>query len=245
MKRLITILITVMALSLAQCGKDDGTCISSTGKTITQDRSGLTYHYVEVYDNINLILTQDSVNTGIKVEAGENLIDGITTEIDNGRLVLKNANSCNWLRRFDIPVNVYLNFTRLDTLIFRAAGNITSTNEWTNDSVLFNIIEGAGQANLKLNVFKSFLYIQYGTVTVYVTGFSQVTYISSRGYGPLHAENLNSKFTYASTFSPNDIFVNASVHLEVEIGNIGNAYYCGDPAEVSTNIYGAGRLIKL
>ena len=245
MKRLITILITVMALSLAQCGKDDGTCISSTGKTITQDRSGLTYHYVEVYDNINLILTQDSVNTGIKVEAGENLIDGITTEIDNGRLVLKNANSCNWLRRFDIPVNVYLNFTRLDTLIFRAAGNITCTNEWTNDSVLFNIIEGAGQANLKLNVFKSFLYIQYGTVTVYVTGFSQVTYISSRGYGPLHAENLNSKFTYASTFSPNDIFVNASVHLEVEIGNIGNAYYCGDPAEVSTNIYGGGRLIKL
>jgi hypothetical protein len=245
MKKLFTILIILMALVLTQCGKDEGVCISSTGKTITQDRLGLSYHYVEVYDNINLILTQDSVYTGIKVEAGENLIDGITTEIDSGRLVIKNTNSCNWLRRFDIPINVYLNFTRLDTLIFRAAGNITCTNEWTNDSVLFNVIEGGGQANLKLNVFKSFLYIQYGTVSVNVTGFSQVTFISSRGYGPLHAENLNSKFTYASTFSPNDIFINASVHLEVEIGNIGNAYYSGDPPEVSTNIYGGGKLIKL
>ena len=95
-----------MALSLAQCGKDDGTCISSTGKTIIQDRSGLDYHYVEVYDNINLILTQDSVNTGIKVEAGENLIDGITTEIDSGRLVLRNSNTCNWLVRIE-----FLQFT--------------------------------------------------------------------------------------------------------------------------------------
>jgi hypothetical protein len=245
MKRLMAILISIMALSLAQCGKDEGVCISSTGNTIIQDRSGLSYHYVEVYDNINLILTQDSVNPGIQVEAGENLINGITTEIDSGRLVIKNTNSCNWLRRFDIPINVYLNFTKLDTLIFRAAGNITCTNEWTNDSILFNVIEGGGTANLKLNVFKSFLYIQYGTVTLNVTGFSQVTFISSRGYGPFHAENLSSKFTYASTFSPNDIFVNASVHLEVEIGNIGNAYYSGDPAEVSANVYGGGKLIKL
>jgi hypothetical protein len=238
-------MIILMSLMLTQCGKDEGVCISSTGKTITQDRSGLSYHYVEVYDNINLILTQDSVHTGIKVEAGENLIDGITTEIDSGRLVIKNANSCNWLRRFDIPINVYLNFTKLDTVIFRAAGNVTCTNEWENDSVFFDVIEGGGQANLKLNVFKAFLYIQYGTVTLNASGFSQVTFISSRGYGPIHAENLKSKFTYAGTFSPNDIFVNASVRLEVEIGNIGNAYYCGDPAEVSTNIYGGGKLIKL
>jgi len=244
-KRLIKILILVMALSLTQCGKDEGTCISSTGKTITQDRSGTPYHYVEVNDNINLILTQDSVNTGITVEAGENLIDGITTDISNGRLVLKNTNSCNWLRSFNIPVNVYLNFTQLDTLIFRAAGNITCTNEWTNYSVFFNVIEGGGQADLKLNVFRSFLYIQYGTVTVNVTGFSQVTYISSRGYGPMHAENLYSKFTYASTYSPNDVFVNAIVELGVEIGNIGNVYYRGDPAEISTNIIGGGKLIKL
>ena len=88
-------------------------------------------------------------------------------------------------------------------------------------------------------------FFQYGTVTVNATGFSQVTYISNRGYGPLHAEDLNSKFTYISTFSPNDVFVNATVELAVEIGNIGNVYYRGDPPEVSTNIYGGGRLIKL
>ena len=245
MKRLIILFIPALALLLARCSQDDGICIGSTGKTITQDRPGLPYHYVEVNDNINLFLTQDSVYTGVKVEAGENLIDGILTEIDNGRLVLKNNNSCNWLRSFDVPVNVYLTFTSLDTLIFRAAGNITCTNEWTNDSVCFDVIEGGGQIDLKLNVFKSHLFVRYGTVSVNVTGHSEVTFVSSKGYGPLHAEDLNSKFTYVYTFSPNDVFVNASVELGVEIGNIGNVYYRGDPSEVSTDIYGEGKLIKL
>lgn len=245
MKRLIILFFPVMALLLTQCSKDDGICIGSTGKTITQDRTGLPYHYVEVYDNINLILTQNSALTGIKVEAGENLIDGITTEIDSGRLVLRNRNSCNWLRSFEVPVNVYLTFTQLDTLIFRAAGNITCTNEWTNDSVYFDVIEGGGKIDLKLNVFKSYLFVRYGTVTVNVTGFSQVTFISSQGYGPFHAENLYSLFTYVYTFSPNDVFVYAKHELGAEIKNIGNIYYRGDPSEISTNITGEGKLIKL
>ena len=233
-----------MILLIGGCGGDDGVCISSTGKTITQERSGPLYHYVEVYDNINLFLTQDSINPGIKVEAGENLINGITTEIKDGRLVLRNTNSCNWLRRFDVPVNVYLNFKRLDTLMFWAAGNVTCTNEWTSDSLVFNVMEGGGQANLKLNTFKSFLYITYGTVCINVTGYSQVTFISSHGYGPIHAENLQSKFTYAFTSSPNDVYLNATVELAVKITNIGNIYYCGDPPQVSTDISGGGKLIK-
>jgi hypothetical protein len=244
MKRLLILIFPLMALLLIRCGKDEGVCVSTTGKIITQDRSGPSYHSVEVYDNINLILTQDSTNTGIKVEAGENLIDGITTENSGGRLVLRNINSCNWLRSFNVPVNVYLNFQKLDTLIFRAAGNVTCTNEWTNEVLFFNVIEGAGQANLKLKAFKSFLYIMYGTVTINVTGLSQVTFISSHGYGPVHAENLHSKFTYMNTSSPNDVYLNATVELSVKITNIGNVYYCGNPTEVNTDITGGGKLIE-
>jgi hypothetical protein len=244
MKRIIILTFPILLLLFQSCKHDDGVCISSTGKTITQDRSGLPYHYVEVYDNINLIMTQDSTYNGIKVEAGENLIDGITTEIDSGRLVLRNTNSCNWLRSFSVPVNVYLTFAKLDTLIFSAAGNITCTNEWTNDSLFFNILEGAGKVNLKLNVFKSFLYVRYGTVSLNITGYSQVTYISSHGFGPIHAENLLSKFTYSFTSSPNDVYLNASVQLAVKITNIGNIYYSGDPADISAEILGGGKLIK-
>jgi hypothetical protein len=242
--RIAIVFLSFMTLFLTQCSNDEGICIGTTGRTVTQEREAPAYHYVEVYDNINLFLTQDSTVNSIRVEAGENLVSGITTQIDSGRLVLRNQNTCNWMRRFDVPVNVYLTFTGLDTLVFHAAGNITCTNAWTNDSVRFEVIEGAGQIDLNLNVFKSYLTIRYGTVSVSASGFSQVTFISSQGYGPLHAEDLNSKFTYVYTFSPNDLFVRATVQLGVEIGNIGNVYYRGDPADIYTIITGKGRLIE-
>jgi hypothetical protein len=231
------------ALLLSTCSKDEGVCISSTGKVITQDRSGQYYRTVEVYDNINLILTQDSVYNKIMVEAGENLINGITTKIDSGKLVLRNTNSCNWLRSFEVPVNVYLTFTKLDTIIFRAAGNITCTNNWTNESVSLDIIEGSGNIDLNINAFKSYVIVRYGTTTINLNGYSQVTTLISYSFGPLHAEDLTSKFTYISSYSSNDLFVYSSVDLEVEIGNIGNVYYTGNPATISTNIHGSGKLI--
>jgi hypothetical protein len=245
MKKLDVILLLLMSSFLMECSNDEGICVGTTGKIITQDRLALDYHYVEVYDNINLILTQDTSVIAIKVEAGENLIDGITTEIDNGRLVLKNLNSCSWLRSFEVPVNVYLTFTHLDSLIFRAAANISCTNEWTNDTVFVDVIEGGGNIDLNLKAFKSKLNVRYGTVAVNVIGFSQVTFISSQGFGPIHAEDLDSKFTYVYTFSPNDVFVTATVQLGVQIVNIGNVYYRGNPPDISTVISGGGKLIEL
>jgi len=244
MNNVIKLIILLLIIALCfRCKKDDGSCITTTGKMIRESRVALPFHFVEVYDNINVFLSQDTALTSICVEAGENLIGGITTEIDSGRLVLRNRNSCNWLRNFSIPVNVYLTFTKLDTLFFRAAGNVTCTNTWTNDSIFFNVIEGAGQISLDLHMFKSYIHIQYGTVRLYAAGFSQVTFISSQGYGPLHAEELVSKFTYVYTFSPNDVFVYASEQLGVEIGNIGNVYYRGNPGDISAEIYGSGKLM--
>ena len=234
----------IQVLLLSACSKDDGVCISSTGKVIIQERQAPSYQSVEVFDNINLILTHDPSMSKITVEAGENLIDGITTEIDSGKLVVRNENSCNWLRSFEVPVNVYLTSPRLDTITFRAAGNITCTNDWKNESVYFDVIEGAGKIDLKLDVYKSYFIIKYGTTAINLTGKSEITTAISYGFGPFHAEDLVSKFTYVSSYSSNDVFVYSSIDLEVEIGNIGNVYYTGNPASISTTIYGDGRLIE-
>lgn len=235
----------VCTLILAGCGKDGGVCISSTGKIITQDRGSEPFTTISVYDNINLILTQDPYVNRIVVEAGENLIDGITTKIDSGKLVLRNENSCDWLRSFKVPVNVYLNFTRLDSLTFQAAGNVTCTNDWSNHSVYVEVIEGSGHLDLKIQAYRTFFFIPNGTTLITATGISEVTTVISSSFGPVHAEDLASKFTYISTHSPNDIFVSSSIDLQVEIGNIGNVYYRGDPANIQTELLSEGRLFRL
>lgn len=234
-----------LAILLTGCGKDEGVCVSSTGKVISVDRGQQAYHSVVVYDNINLILTQDTSKYLITVEAGENLIDGITTVIDSGKLVLRNENSCNWLRSFEVPVNVYLTFARLDTIVFRAAGNITFTNNWTNRFVYFDVVEGAGKLDIKLNVYQAYFIVRYGTTYLDLSGISEVATLISYGFGPFHAENLDSKFTYVSCYSPNDMFVSSSIDLYAKIGNIGNVYYRGNPSTINTEYLNTGRLIRL
>jgi hypothetical protein len=243
-KLAILFCLPLLGLLLIRCGKDDGICVGSTGKIITETRPVSIFNYIEVYDNINLILTQDTNRIEVMVEAGENLIDGITTEITNKRLSIKNQNSCNWLRSFEVPVNVYITYKQLDTLVTHAAGNITGTNAWTNHEIVFIVEEGGGTIDLSLNVFKSYLEVSYGTFALNFKGYSQVTYISDIGYGPLNAEMLDSKFTYIYTGSPNDIFVTASVEITAEILNTGNVYYRGDPTQISTQSSGSGKLIK-
>jgi hypothetical protein len=233
--------ILILSGFLAGCDKE-GVCVKSTGKVVREQRPGLPFHYIEVHDNINLFLTSDTTSNEIIVEAGENLVAGILTSIDSGRLVLRNENSCDWLRSFEVPVNVYIRYMGLDSLITYAAGNISCTNAWTHDSAYVNVIEGAGNIDLLLEVSTSTLQIRYGTVRMDVSGYSGVTFISSSGYGPFHAENLESKFTYVYTFSPNDVFVFANEQLGVEIANIGDVYYTGNPKDIDLNAYGGGKL---
>ena len=242
--RTLAIILSVIGLSFLYSCNEEGECVKNTGKVVKEDRAAIDFHYLEIYDNINVILTQDTMVHAITVEAGENLIAGITTEIDSGRLTLRNQNSCNWLRSFEVPVNVYLTFSKLDTIVFQASGDISCSNTWHNDSIYLNVVEGAGDINLRLNVARSTMHIRYGTVSLTVNGKSGVTFISSQGYGPVHAEELLSKFTYVYTYSPNDVYVYAEEEIGVEIANIGNVYCKGNPKEVSEINSSTGRLIQ-
>jgi hypothetical protein len=243
--RHLSIIFNLLAagLILSACSRDDGICFGGTGNVVTEERIALPFREIELNDNINLVLTYDSTLTRIAVEAGENLQAGIITRIDSGRLILENRNQCDWLRSFEVPITVHVTFTALDTLVFRAAGNVSCTNTWEGDSVYVEVVEGAGLINLNIDAFRSQFHVRYGTTRVDLHGFSQVCFISNEGYGPFHAENLATKFNYIYTSSPNDVFVNSTVEMAVEISNIGNVYYTGSPASISTNIYGEGKLI--
>lgn len=240
---LVSLILIVM---LSSCGKEGGLdCFKSTGETRIEERFVPPFHTIEVFDNINLVLTQDTLLNSMEVEAGENLLKGITTEVDSGRLFLRNENTCNWVRSFEVPINIYISFSSLDTIIFRAAGNLRFTTPWKNDSIQFDVWEGAGKIELDLDVIKSKVYVHYGVVDVNISGTSEVSYLSNKGYGPINALDLKTNYTYMSTLSPNDCFVNVRGELGVTINNIGNVYYKGNPVSISEQLNSSGRLIKL
>lgn len=246
MKMQANIFILVAALLFMQaCEKSIlDNCAKNTGRIIIENRGEPHIDYIHISDNVNLILKQGNAGS-LRVEAGENIISSIVTEVNEGRLYIRNENKCNWLRSYNKDINVYLSVADLDSLDYFGSGTISSENAISGDSVQISVWEGSGSIEMELDVEKSRLNLHYGTVDFNIRGRSGVTYIYAASYGPFYCEQLNSKFVYINNRGTNNCYVRASVELGATIEYLGNIYYYGNPPVVHSNISGEGELISM
>ena len=242
---MFTLWLLIILTGLTACNKEDPFgCFRGTGKIVKQEREIGGFSGIIMRDNLDVVLIPDSENKVI-VEAGRNLQKRIKTNLNEGVLEIENENSCNWVRSYDNPMIVYVHYVKIDSIEYRSSGNLITQGTWVNDSVKLDVWEGSGRIDVEINTSKSKFNMNYGTVDMHVTGISNVNYISSSSYGLVDCEGLDATFTFMSTSSTNDCYVNVSYVLEVVIENNGNIYYRGNPSEIKEVIKGEGRLIKL
>jgi hypothetical protein len=246
MKRFLFNIILPLLLGLivsGGCKKTGTNCFSNTGTIIRQERQVAPFDSIAMNDNVNVVLTMDSVNR-LVVEAGEKIIDGITTEVVNGNLEIRNLNSCNWTRSYSKPINVYISLDHLWKVYYNSSGDLTSTNTLDLDSLMVVVWGGCGTIDLDVDLFTGYFSENLGTADFRLKGTCAICYIYSGEYGPFHCENLNTRYCFVTSRSSNDCWVNAEKMLGVTINSIGNVYYTGDPDSVFSSITGQGNLIR-
>jgi len=222
------------------CNKG-GKCFSNSGTVIMQQRPVSPFDSIDLADNVNLILTQDTVYK-ITVEAGSNVISGITTEIRNRQLVIRNLNSCNWLRSYEKPLNVYISVKNLWKIYYNAAGNITTTNTLTGDSVKLEVWGGCGTIEMDLNYSQGWFGLFMGTADYKLHGKCDITSFYISDLGLCQAMDLPTRYCSVTSKGTNNCYVNVSIALYAIIENIGSVYYSGNPGSVGGKITGSGVL---
>lgn len=245
MKPAPTYIMLMLATTLLLCGgcKKSGTnCFNSAGKIISEVRELAPFDSITMNDNVNVILTYDSINT-LVVEAGENLMSGIKTEVSNRHLVIRNLNSCNWTRNYEKPINVYISVNYLWKVYYFSSGDLTTTNPLPFDSLKIEVWGGCGTINLDLDITTGHFIENLGTADFKLRGNCGICYIYSGEYGPFHCEDLDIAYCFVTTISSNDCWVKASRILGATIGGMGNVYYSGEPDSVYATITGIGKLI--
>jgi hypothetical protein len=235
-------LFLIVLLGWAGCEKSGVNCINSNGKTIRQERILEDFDSIDVRDYVNLILSQDSVNKVI-VESGQNIISGITTEVIDRQLIIRNINKCNWLRSYDVPVNVYVSVKNLMKIYYLSSGNITTANTLKSHYLIVEVWGGGGTIDLEMDIFQGYFVLQMGTVDLNLHGSCAINTIYSGDYGLFQCTDLKTRYTFVTNAGSNDCYVNSSYFLEATIGSIGNIYYTGKPDSVVTHIQGAGQVI--
>lgn len=242
MKRFLSLNLVIIGACLTgliSCSKEGGKCLSNTGPIITQERSITDFDSISVNDYVNLILTQDTMNR-VSVEAGQNIINGISTEVIDRKLFIYNNNECNWLRSYNKPINVYVNVKNLMKVSYNSSGDVTSSNVIGSSFLWIDVWGGCGTIDLELNVYQGTFIEHMGTADFKLHGLCKINSIYAGDFGLFDCKDLETDYTYIKNYGSNDCYIKVTKYLDATIGSIGSIYFRGNPDTLFTKIYGSG-----
>lgn len=200
----------------------------SFGDITTETRTLGSFHGLDVNHDIELFITQDSTKPAhIEITYGQNVIPGITTEIQNGVLSIRNSNKAKWLRKLNIQPKCTLNLHQINDIHLEGNAKVICIDTLYSQAIhcTVNSVE-----NQNLLVFCGQF---YGGVmnssNVKLSGQATIFSWSCEKGGGLDASDLRSDDVYLYHFTIKDVFVNPSKQFDAHLFNSGNAYYFTTP----------------
>ncbi len=234
------LLVLCFLLFFSECKKENRCdCFKRTGSIETETRNVGSFNQIYVENNLNVFITQDSIYE-VKVEAGENLIPLIKTEITDGTLFIKNKNRCNWARSYDKPFNVYIKMPFVKYITSNGTGNIKSLNTITTDTFQ---IQTKNSGNIELTVNSSQIISHlFGSGDLTLHGKTYEHSCSIGGTGYLYSSDLQTKYTWIESYTTGLSYVSATDLLICRIDQIGDVYCYAHPTSVDKTFKGSGHL---
>jgi carbon monoxide dehydrogenase subunit G len=184
----------------------------------SESRNVSGFSEVELQGVGNLSIQQTG-SESLTVEAEEDVIPKLRTEVENNRLIIgpESNTSIHTIK----PINYKLTVKDLDALKLSGSGNIEAEDIETD----------------KLAVTIN------GTGDVKMAGRADSQDIDISGSGNYQAGNLESKEVKIAVGGSGSAIVNVSDELDAKVSGSGSVEYVGDPT-VNQDVSGAGRVRK-
>ena len=88
-----------LAGMLWACGENAPECLKGAGETVRETLAVPAFTDITVFENIRLVVRQGPQQE-VLIETGKNLRPEVTAEVEDGVLVLRDANNCNLFREY-------------------------------------------------------------------------------------------------------------------------------------------------
>lgn len=238
-----TLFLFLLSMLLWTCKPESvGDCFKSTGKTIEESREAPFFKKLLIRDNIN-VFVRYSTQRSIQVRAGKNLIDEVTTKVNNATLHIENENNCNWVRSFKREISVFIETPELNEVTYYGSGNVHFQNNFVSDTLLVNMWQASGDLRLAFTANYVEVKSHTGTGTIHCEGQSEEIVAFMGGNGSINTFNVQCKRVFAINENTGLLQVNASEFLKADIKYVGNIEYTGSPS-IELHDSGKGALIK-
>jgi hypothetical protein len=209
-----------------------------SGNLIKQDRKVSSFNGIEVSGAFNVMLTQGTTNS-VTVEADDNLMDLIKTEVRGNILVIDNKKPISGSK----SLKVYITFTELKSIDLSGAVEVSSQNKLTLADLS---ISGSGSSDCKLDMDVQKLGIDCsGGSKLKLSGSAKDVNLDASGAVDLLAFDFPAENYKVEISGAGKAEINVSKELNVEISGAGNVRYKGNPTKNIQDISGAGSVKKV
>ena len=237
-------------LLLFSCnGENVPDCFQNAGDLVRVEVDLPDFTTITVFEKLNLVVRQGAEQR-VEIESGEFLLNEISAEVENGRLVLRNDNGCNFFRDFDIST-VYVtspNITeiRSSTGLLVSSDGVLSYPNLTLLTESFNNPESEttdGSFDLSLDVGQLSIVVN-GIAFFQIEGLAENLNITvAAGDSRIEAEDLIAQNVSLDHRGTNDIFINPQQSLSGVIRGTGDVISFNRPPNVDVEEIFNGQLI--
>jgi len=213
--------------------------IDGSGVVTTENRTVTTFTGIDLQCSANVYFMQGDEQS-VKVEAEDNIISHITTEVKNDELVVStDGKDFNTHQQ----INVYVTVKELCLLELSGSGNMVGKSHINCDNMTIHI---GGSGDIKADVRSLTMKIKLaGSGSLEISGTATSTDIRIAGSGNVNAKNLQAMTSAVAISGSGQSTINASEILTVSISGSGDVHYIGDPQKLNTSITGSGTVSKI
>ncbi|MFT6368990.1 MAG: hypothetical protein ACJAWH_000064 [Maribacter sp.] len=231
----------VLTLFLSSCGFDINIGDFGAGKkgngTVVEENREITADFTEVHasEGLEVYVTQ-ATDFSISVEADENIIDLIGTEIKNGKLKIHAVENIGRATK-----KVYVSLPEVTGLLSSSGAHLTAQNKIIATKLIIDVSSGAN-LNAETNTDKLEIDASSGAI-IDISGSATDVYVDGSSGANVKAKNLITTECRVEASSGAKININVSKSLTADASSGGNIYYSGD-AEVTKNKSVSGNVNK-
>ena len=209
---------------------------SGSGNVKSQTREVSDFHAIEVDYPAQLTITQGKA-ASVKVEAEDNLLPGLITQVKDGRLNMsykpKDGKYVNATKIVKITIVV----KNLDNIHFSSAGELT-VNGLKTDALDFSL-NGAGKVTLNEVTIKDLKMDLSGAGSLDAIGTADNLDVNISGFGGFNGADLHSRTAKVNISGAGSATVWVDDNLNANVSGAGSIDYYGS-ASVTKNVSGVG-----
>ncbi len=239
----------LFSLLLSCNGENTPDCFQNAGNLVRESVEVSEFDAITVFENINLVIQQGEEQS-VEIETGEYLRNDVSATVTDGRLMLRNENSCNFVRDYALTT-IYVTAPNI-VQIRSSTGLLISSIGLLNYPSLSLVSESFTEPEAQTTDGTFDLNVNSENVQITTNG---IAYFKLRGttidFGitiaagdsRIEAENLVAQNVDINHRGSNDVFVNPQLRISGVIRGVGDVISSNRPPEVEVEELFNGRLI--